>query len=184
MEQENIIYFSAFLFYIIFLFYFLSIRPKGLFRKGFNKNTINSFSKLGIHLKQDKISIREISLIFKGIYKEHTVRIDSSYLWGFKAFYRVSITYKVNSKLKDHKKVINQLNKKLLDQGYKNPNSNWVADSLSLAWEIKLSKLNFQDLKAKLDEAIELVNQNNFSPLGSLNDETQFGIDWDESESK
>jgi hypothetical protein len=184
MEQENIIYILVFLFYVVSIFYFLVFRPKGLFRKGFNKDTIDSFSKLGLTLKQDKVSIEGIRLIFQGIYKKHTVRIDSSYLRGFKAFYRVSITYKVNSKLKDHKQVLKNLNKKLKEQGYKNSNSHWVADSLSLAWEIRLSKLNFQDFKTKLDEAIELVNQNNFSPLGSSDDETQFGIDWDKSESK
>lgn len=174
---------EAFLFiaFILALLYFAIIWPKAMFRKIFNKNTIESFSSLGLNLIQDKASINGISLIFKGICKNHTTKIEANYMRGSTFFYRVSITYKVKTNLEEHKKVVKQLNQKLIS---KNPNNSWLADTLHLAWDLKLTKLNFEDLKKRLDVAIDLVNQNLFESLGSQNDETQFGLDWDKSESK
>ena len=176
MKTEAILFTILMVIWPIFLFFMIKIRPKMLFKKNLNYSVIQSLRSIGINQVFD--SGKEYR--FKGIYKDHTISLIAKKNTAIKAYISVLITYKVESSVKEHIHRIEILNKELKSFPLiNNLSSKWIADGLNLGWDIRFDAINYKDLKNKIDQAISLVTENNFQPLGSLNTKTQFSSDFE-----
>lgn len=176
MKTEALIFTLLMVIWPIFLFWLISIRPKQLFRKYLCNRTIQSLKSIGINQVFNSGS----EYRFKGIYKKHTIGLTAKKNTAIKAYISVSVTFRVESTVEEHFIRINPLNNRLIKLPIiDDSTSKWVADELIIGWELPFNAINYNDLKNKLDQTIDLVNENNFQALGSLNTKTKFKFDWD-----
>ena len=170
---------------IFFIFLMISgllsyyyILPTYLFKKHIDPEIIGTLKANGYKLNQWKKGKFEI----KGKHNGHTVAID---LWkenGIIFFLRISVVYKVDSSPEEHRSYVEKLNSKLRNSGTPtNPNSYWVADQLNLAWNMKYFGFNYEVLVSKIEELINMVNEEGFNPLQSEIQSIEFGKKWDEA---